>query len=92
VRTIQLEILRSDGWETVTFEHIQELRIAGAPGDDGIQFTLIGLRDDGPNQVETRILDVADRHETLLDSGLPTLDGQSLPRALRDDDSSSLDC
>lgn len=84
VRTVQLEVLRADGWETITFEGIEQLRVADAPGEEGMVFTLIGQRPDAPNQIATGVLDVADRHEALLDSAVPTLDGQSLPLALRD--------
>jgi hypothetical protein len=83
VRTVRLEVLTADGWTTVTFEDIDQLRVAGAPGDEGLTLTLIGICEDDPNQVETRILDVADRHRSLLDSEVPTIDGEAVPGALR---------
>jgi hypothetical protein len=47
---------------------------------------LIGHRSGRPNHVETDILDVAERHEALLDSKVPRIDdGTSLPLAQRDE-------
>ncbi len=86
VRTIQLEVRRADGWETVVFEDVEQVRLAGAPGEEGLQFTLLGVRSGAPNRVETGVLDIADRHEGLVESDVPTLDGQALPVALRDGD------
>lgn len=84
MRTVRLEVLTANGWTTVTFEDIDQLRVSGAPGEAGLTLTLIGLRKDAPNQVETGILDVAERHRSLLDSEVPSLDGKTLPVAQRD--------
>lgn len=83
MRTARLEVLNAQGWTTVTFEDIEQLCVAGAPGEAGLTLTLIGIRNDGPNQVETGALDVAERHRSLLDSEVPTLDGEAVPVALR---------
>lgn len=84
VRTVEIEVRRVDGWETVTFEEIETLGVYGSPGEDGVQFTLIGEREDGPNLHRTGILDVAERHRPLLDSPLPTTDdGTAVPVAVR---------
>lgn len=88
MRTVQIEVLREPGWETIVFEDIETLRVVGAPGEDGIEFTLIGQRSDAPNQIEPGVLDVTDRHERLVDSELPKHDGVSLPLAVRDADHS----
>jgi hypothetical protein len=84
VRTVQLDVRRADGWETVVFEDVESIRVAGAPGDAGVQFTLIGERPDARSHRETRILDIAERHRDLVDSPVPTIDGQAVPMALRD--------
>lgn len=82
-RSVRLEVLAADGWTTVTFEDIDQLRVAGAPGEAGLTLTLIGIRDDAPTQAEAEILDVADRHRSLLDSEVPSVDGEAVPVALR---------
>jgi hypothetical protein len=83
-RSVRLEVLTADGWTRVTFEDIDQLRVAGAPGEAGLTLTLIGIRDDGPNHVETGVLDVVERHRSLLGSEVPTVDGVALPVAQRD--------
>jgi len=73
MRTVCLEVNHVDeGWTTVTFEDVKHLGAVGAPGagDREVKLTLIGKREDSPNQVETGILAIADRHEALVDSGL----------------------
>lgn len=85
MRTVEIEVLRDDDWEMVVFEDIKSLTVAGAPGEDGLLFTLIGKREEQPNQVEAGILDIAERHEPLLDSSVPrSEDGTSLPQSLRE--------
>jgi hypothetical protein len=87
VRTVQLEVLREDGWEQVVFEDIVQLRVAGAPGDapGELTLTLIGEHSGRPNHVEPGVLDIADRHYSLVDSKVPEHGGQALPVALRED-------
>lgn len=85
MRTVELEVLREEGWKTIIFEGVEKVAVAGAPGEGGLTLTLIGIREDRPNQVETGVLDVADRHEPLLDADVPkTEDGRSVPIAYRD--------
>jgi hypothetical protein len=89
VRTVRLEVRRKDGWENVVFEDIEQLRVTGAPGDPDtpgkLRLTLIGERSGRPNQVEPGILDIADRHYSLVNSEVPELDGQVLPVVLQED-------
>jgi hypothetical protein len=86
-RSVRLEVRRVDeGWTTVDLEAVDSLRLGGAPGPDGegLVLTLIATRADGPSERVTDILDIADRHHSLLDSEVPTVDGVALPAALRD--------
>jgi len=81
MRTLRIEELRAGGWETVTFEDVTRVTLAGAPGAAGLSFTLIGHRDDYPNQVESGIHDIAQRHDTLIGTPVPRRDtGESLVR------------
>jgi hypothetical protein len=49
----------------------------------------VGEREDQPNQIVTGVLDVAERHEPLLDTPVPrTDDGTSLPLTMADPDHS----
>jgi hypothetical protein len=87
-RAVQIEVRRQSGWETVSFTKVDRLGIASAPGNDGegIVYSLIGERNDSPNQVESQILDVAERHRALIDSEFPVDEetGEALPVALRE--------
>lgn len=88
MRSIRIEIHRVDeGWTAVTFEDIESVRIAGTPGstDNGLVFTLIGIREDTSNQVVTDVVDIAARHRDLLDSEVPTINDVALPVALQHD-------
>lgn len=80
-----VEVLTTEGWTQKEFDNIESIHIAGAPGADGIQFTLIGERPDSQNQIETGILDVAPRHERVLKNPVPRTDnGESVPVSVRD--------
>lgn len=81
VRTVAVDVLRDEGWETVEFAEISKLLVEAAPGDGGLTLTLIGTRSEEPNVVETGVLDVAERHRELLDNEFPEVDGESLPLA-----------
>ena len=86
-RSVRLEVRRVDeGWTTIDLEDVDELRLAGAPGPDGkgLVLTLIATRADGIGERVTGVLDVAERHHSLLDSEVPTVDGVALPVALRE--------
>ncbi|SDG23871.1 hypothetical protein [Halorientalis regularis] len=86
MRTVEIEVLRGSEWEMLVFEDIEKLTLAGAPHEDGLLFTLTGTRDDQPNQVETGILDIAERHEPLLDTPVPRNEcGTSVPQSLREE-------
>lgn len=77
-----MRVCRPDGWETVTFDDVAKITVADAPAESGIQFTLIGHRDGERNQIETDVVDVAERHEPLLDSEVPrTAEGESIALA-----------
>lgn len=66
-RWVRLEVcLVDEGWMSVSFKDVKAIRVAANPGDDGLTLTLIGVCDERPNQVETSILDVAERHRWLL--------------------------
>lgn len=83
---VVLETLSADGWTSAEFTDVESIHIAGAPGSDGIEFTLIGVRDDAHNQIERGVLDVATRHERLLANPVPrTDDGDSIAVASRKD-------
>ena len=87
MRTLRAEVQRPGGWDHVIFEEVGKVTVAGAPGCDehDLHLSLIGHRPDRPNQVEANILDIAERHEPLLDSTVPRTDnGTSLPLAQRD--------
>lgn len=86
MRTVRLDVARSQGWETVVFEGIERLWVAGGAGQgENVTLTLIGERSEQPNQVESQILDIAPRHEPLVDSTVPRVDDETaLPVALRD--------
>lgn len=89
MRTVQLSIRKADGWDTVVFEEIKSLHLAGAPRDGGgVQMTLIGKRDGSPNRVEQGVLEIADRHEALIDSPVPDADELS---SLEDENSDICD-
>lgn len=85
-RTVRLEVRRLNGWTTVAFEQITRLSVAAAPGQDnrGLTLTLIGHCPEGHNQVEPQLLEVAERHRSLVDSNLPMQDGEAYPVAIRD--------
>lgn len=83
MRTAQLDVRRAAGWETVVFEGVECIYFAGAPGDAGVQFTLVGERPDALDQIELGVLDIAERHRNLVDSPVPTIDGQAVPMAVR---------
>jgi hypothetical protein len=86
VRTVEIEVFRAAEWEHIVFEEVSQIHVGAAPDPDGLQLTLTGEREGRPNQVETGILDVAQRHEPLLNSSIPRTDnGTSLPLAVRDD-------
>lgn len=84
-RQVSLEVrLVDEGWTTVTFDDIDELQAVGAPGDDGLTYTLVGLRDGELGERVYGVLDVAERHRVLLDTDLPTTDdGTAIPVAQR---------
>lgn len=85
MRTVALEVRRAEDWETVIFEEIETLQVAGGKNEAGFSLTLIGIRSDVPNQVESGIIDIADRHMDLVDGDVPRADdGTVLPIALRD--------
>jgi hypothetical protein len=79
-----LEVLTADGWGECEFSSVESVQVAAAPAPEGLELTLIGERNDGENQVETGILDVARRHEDLLVNSVPRVDsGESVPAAYR---------
>ena len=81
---IALEVLTAEGRTEREFSNVESIEIAAAPGTDGLELTLIGERDSGPNQVETGILDVAPRHEEFLSSPVPRTDScETTPYARR---------
>jgi hypothetical protein len=87
-----LEVLTADGWTEVKFTDIEGIQLAAAPSSAGISLTLIGERDTAANQVETRILDVAPRHEALLKNPVPRVEsGESVPVALQEQGAGSVD-
>jgi len=80
-----LEVLTADGWTECEFANVESIRVAAAPGSEGLELTLIGEREDKQNQIETGVLDVARRHEELLANPVPRVDsGESVPIAYRD--------
>ncbi|WP_338738167.1 hypothetical protein [Haloplanus salilacus] len=69
----------------VTLEDVAAVRLAGAPESDGeLAFTLIGERASAPNQVDTEVLDIAERHRSLLASDVPTIDGVAVLVEMRE--------
>ena len=81
---IEIDVRTAEGWETRTLTGVESVSVVGAPGEGGVQLTLIGEREGDENTVIPGILDVAPRHENLLANSVPrTAGGTSIPVAIR---------
>lgn len=82
---VAVEALRDGSWRTLQFRGVDAVQVAGGTDGECLTLTLIGIRSDEPNQIEPSILDIAPRHEVLLDGAVPrTDDGTALPVARRE--------
>lgn len=83
---VNIRVRREEGWTIVTFDDdVERISVGFAPSEGGHTITLAGVREDAPNQVETRILDVDPQDEGKLNSAVPRQDGVALPLVKRDE-------